>query len=171
MPAGRVHAVGTGAAAGALAGLAGAAAMAAASKAEQLVTRRPDSYVPAHTLGRLLGLRDPDADRWTRNMTMHYASGAIGGAVRGVMSAANLRGPFASLMHTNLRLSFDQSLENLAGAGAPPWTWPRDELAIDVSHKALYSFVTGAISDALVAPAPASSARRRGLGRRLKGFA
>jgi len=154
-----------------LAGVAGAAAMAAASKLEQLVTGRPDSYVPAHTLGRLLGLRDPDGDRWARNMAMHYASGAIGGAIRGVMSAANLRGPLASLMHTNLRLSFDQTLENLTGAGAPPWTWPRDELAIDVSHKALYSMVCGAVSDALVPPAPRSSARRPALGRRLKGHA
>jgi hypothetical protein len=145
--------------------------MAAASKAEQLVTKRPDSYVPAHTLARLLGLSDPDSDRWARNVAMHYASGALGGAIRGVMSAANLRGPFASLMHTNLRLSFDQTLENLSGAGAPPWTWPRDELAIDVSHKALYSLVTGAVSDALVPPAPTSSVRRRALGRRLKGHA
>ena len=86
MPASRVHAVGRGAAVGAVAGLAGAAAMAAASKAEQLVTRRPDSYVPAHTLGRLLGLRDPDDDRWARNMAMHYASGALGGSVRGIIS-------------------------------------------------------------------------------------
>ena len=171
MPAGRFHAVVRGAAAGALAGLAGAAAMAAASKAEQLATRRPDSYVPAHTLGRLLGLDDPDSNRWTRNMAMHYASGALGGAIRGVMSAANLRGPLASLMHTNLRLSFDQTLENLTGAGAPPWTWPRDELAIDLSHKALYSMITGALSDALVPPAPASSAQRPALGRRLKGHA
>jgi hypothetical protein len=84
--------------------------------------------VPAHTLGRLLRLRDPDADRWARNMAMHYASGAIGGALR-------------------------------------------DELAIDVSHKALYSFVTGLVSDALVPPSPRSSARRRALGRRLKGHA
>ena len=145
--------------------------MAGASKVEQLATGRPDSYVPAHTLGRLLGLDDPDSDRWLRNMAMHYASGAIGGALRGVMSAANLRGPFASLMHTNLRLSFDQTLENLTGAGAPPWTWPRDELAIDVSHKALYSLVTGTIRDGLVPPAPASSARRSALGLRLKGRA
>jgi hypothetical protein len=88
-----------------------------------------------------------------------------------VMAAANLRGPFASLMHTNLRLSFDQTLENGTGVGAPPWTWPRDELLIDVSHKALYAFVTGALSDALVAPAPGSSARRKALAARLKGFA
>jgi hypothetical protein len=62
-------------------------------------------------------------------------------------------------------------LENLTGAGAPPWTWPRDELAIDVSHKALYSLVTGAVCDALVGPAPASSAERPALGRRRKGHA
>ena len=42
---------------------------------------------------------------------------------------------------------------------------------IDVTHKALYSFVTGALSDALVAPSATSSARRRGLGARMKGFA
>lgn len=138
---------------------------------EQAVTGRPDSYVPAHTLGRLLGLRDADGDRWSRNMAMHYASGAIGGAVRGMMAASNLRGPFASLMHTNLRLSFDQTLENLTGAGAPPWTWPRDEFAIDIAHKAVYAFATGAITDALVAPARGSSAERPGLSQRLKGFA
>ena len=85
------------------------------------------------------------------------------------MSAANLRGPFASLMHTNLRLTLDQTLENATGVGAPPWTWPRDELLVDLSHKALYAFVTGALTDALVPPSATSSARRRALGARLKG--
>jgi hypothetical protein len=160
-----------GAALGALAGLAGAGAMAAASKLEQLATGRPDSSVPGRTLARLLGLRDPDGDRWLRNMAMHYLAGATAGTVRGIMSAANLRGPFASLMHTNLRLTFDQVLENATGVGAPPWTWPRDELVIDVSHKAVYSFVTGALADALVSPSVDSSAKRRRLGARLKGFA
>ena len=145
--------------------------MAVTAKAEQLLTGRPDSYVPAHTLGRLLGLHDPDQDRRWRNLSMHYASGAAGGALRGVMAAANLRGPFASLMHAELRLSFDQTLENLTGAGAPPWTWPLDELAIDLAHKGVYALVTGAISDAFIPAAPGSSAERRALGRRLRGFA
>jgi hypothetical protein len=160
-----------GAALGSLAGVAGAAAMAAASKLEQLVTGRPDSYVPGHTLAHLLRLPEPDSDRWGRNMAMHYLAGASSGAVRGVMSAANLRGPFASLMHTNLRLSFDQTLENATGVGAPPWTWPRDELAIDLLHKEVYAQVTGAVADALIAPAPGSSARRPLQSRRLRGFA
>jgi hypothetical protein len=72
-------------------------------------------------------------------MGMHYLAGATAGAVRGLMSVSNLRGPLASLMHANLRLSFDQTLENATGVGAPPWTWPRDELLIDVAHKARFT--------------------------------
>jgi hypothetical protein len=166
-----MNAIARGAAAGVLAGLVGAGAMAGASKLEQLATGRPDSYVPGRTLGQLLRLPDADRDRWLRNTAMHYLAGATAGMVRGIMSAANLRGPFASLMHTNLRLTFDQVLENATGVGAPPWTWPRDELVIDVSQKAVYSFVTGALADALVSPSPASSSGRRRLGARLKGFA
>src|SRR4051794_33289188 len=85
------------AARGAAAAVAGVAAMTAAEKLEQRVTRRPDSYVPAHTLGRLLGLSRPDADAWPRNLLMHYANGVLLGAVRGVISAAN--GPRAAALH------------------------------------------------------------------------
>jgi hypothetical protein len=70
-------------------------------------------------------------------MAMHDLAGVTAGAVRGLMSASNLRAPFASLMHTNVRLAFDQTLENATGVGAPPWTWLRDELVVDESHKTL----------------------------------
>ena len=161
----------TAAATGALCGVAGAAAMALSSKLEQSVTHRPNSYIPARTLAHLLGLPEPDADRWSRNMAMHYGSGALAGAIRGVMSVANLRGPVASLMHTNLRLTLDQTLENLTGVGAPPWTQPRDELVIDLAEKGVYGLVTGALADAFIEPRSSSSARRWGLGLRLKGHA
>jgi hypothetical protein len=164
-------AVSRGAALGAVCGLAGGAAMAVASKLEQQITRRPDSYIPAHTLSHLLGLPDPDSDNWGRNMAMHYGSAALAGAIRGVMSAANLRGPFASLMHANLRLAFDQTLENATGVGAPPWTQPRDELIIDLVEKGVFAIVTGALADALISPSPSSSAKRPALGLRLKGHA
>jgi hypothetical protein len=164
-------AVGRAAATGVAAGLAGVAAMTVAEKVEQRLTGRPNSYVPAHTLGHVLGLTKPDADHWPRNMAMHWSNGVVLGAVRGVMAAANLRGPQAALMHAPIRLTWDQTLENLTGVGAPPWTWPRDELAIDVLHKTIFSLATGAVADALIAPLPGSSARRKGLGARLKGFA
>lgn len=127
--------------------------------------------MPGRTLAKLFGLRRPNEDRFGRNMAMHYTTGVMLGALRGVMSAANLRGPYASLMHTPVRLSTDQLLENLTGVGAPPWTWPRDELVIDLVHKAVYSVATGAIIDALVSPLPTSSVGRAFPARRLKGFA
>ena len=163
--------LGGAAAKGIAAGLAGVAAMTAAEKLEQRLTGRPDSYVPAHTLAHLLGLSKPDADLWPRNMAMHWSNGVVLGAVRGIMSAANLRGPRASLLHAPLRLTWDQTFENLTGVGAPPWTWPRDELVIDVVHKTIFSLATGAVADALIEPLPTSSARRAALGARLKGFA
>jgi hypothetical protein len=131
------------------AGLAGALAMTLATRAEQRLTRRPDSFMPAHTLGRLLGLRRPDTDSVPRNWAMHYGTGAAAGALRGVMAAAGLRGPWASGMHSVVRLTIDQTLENATGAGAPPWTWPRDELAIDLGAKLVYGLATGAAADRL----------------------
>ena len=160
-----------GAAAGAAGGLAGAAAMAATARLEQLFTHRPSSYVPGRTLAHLLGLPKPDDDRLARNLAMHYGTGMLVGTLRGLMAAANLRGPFASLMHANVRLTVDQTLENATGVGAPPSTWPRDELAVDLLHKGVYAFATGAVADRLADPAPGSSARRRAGGARLKGFA
>jgi hypothetical protein len=162
---------GRAAAAGALSGLAGAAAMAATAKLEQLITKRPNSYVPGRTLAHLVRLPKPDDDRLARNWAMHYGTGATVGALRGVWAAANLRGPQAAFLFTHLRLGVDQTLENATGVGAPPWTWPRDEYVIDWLHKGVYALTTGAVADALVDPHPGSSARRKALGARLKGHA
>ncbi|MBA3839220.1 MAG: hypothetical protein H0X55_02815 [Thermoleophilaceae bacterium] len=58
----------------------------------------------------------------------------------------------------------------MSGVGAPPWTWPRDELVIDVVHKGIYSLATGAVADATISALPTSSAGRARRARRLKGF-
>ncbi len=117
---------------GLLAGCAGVAAMTLAEKLEQRFTGRPDSYVPAHTLQRLLG--KPEKDDLSMNWSMHWGQGILLGAVRGWMAEQGVRGPFASFLFTNLRLLNDQTLENLTGAGALPWKWPVDEQIIDVTH-------------------------------------
>jgi hypothetical protein len=141
------------AARGALAGLAGVAAMTAAEKAEQAFTRRPDSYVPARALLSLLGRAPGDSERsWGWNHAMHWGTGAVLGALRGVWSATGIRGTQANVTHTVVRLAFDQTVENATGVGAPPATWPRSERAVDVVHKAIYAAVTGSVADRLVAP-------------------
>jgi len=168
---GRGRELGRAAALGAVSGLAGVAAMTAVEKVEQRFTGRPNSYVPAHTLAHLVGLRRPDDDRWARNMLMHWANGLVLGAVRGIMAAVNLRGRNVIVMHTSMRQTWDQILENGTGVGAPPWTWPREELVIDLLHKGVFAAVTGAVADRLIPPMPGSSARRARLGARVSGEA
>jgi hypothetical protein len=139
---------------GAAAGLAGVAAMTVAEKLEQAGTHRPNSHVPGRTLHTLVtGQQPSDRERpLLLNHAMHWGTGATLGALRGVWAAVGLRGARAHAAHTVLRLSFDQTMENATGVGAPPRTWPVREQIIDGGHKALYSLVTGLIAERLVAP-------------------
>jgi hypothetical protein len=137
---------------GLVAGLVGTAAMTVGEKIEQRFTGRPDSYVPARVLARLTGLPEqPRQQPRRRNLAMHYGQGALVGVLRSVMAQAGLRGPAASGMFTVVRLTTDQILENATGVGAPPQTWPREELAVDVLHKTVYGFATGVVADLLAA--------------------
>ncbi|WP_411903863.1 hypothetical protein [Methylorubrum thiocyanatum] len=135
---------------GLVAGAAGVAAMTLAEKVEQSLTGRPNSYVPAHTLRRILGLPPrPDRERVGMNRAMHWGQGIALGPLRMLMAERGMRGSVASFLFLNLRLFNDQVLENATGAGAPPWTWPRDEQRIDLLHKAIYAFVTGYVADGI----------------------
>jgi hypothetical protein len=148
---------------GLVAGLAGVAAMTAAEKLEQLFTRRPNSYVPAHTLERLLGLpHRPDRERLGLNWAMHWGQGIVLGPVRAMMAERGLRGPVGSFLFLNLRLLNDQTLENATGVGAPPWTWPADEQTIDLLHKTVYAFTTGVVADQLTSSPSRAPAPREG---------
>jgi hypothetical protein len=139
---------------GAVAGLAGVLAMTAAEKVEQRFTRRPDSYVPARALLRIVGRRPSEAATPTGwNHAMHWGTGALLGALRGVWSANGIRGAGATTTHTVVRLAFDQTVENTTGAGAPPSTWPVRERAVDYAHKGIYAVVTGVVADRWIAPA------------------
>ena len=148
---------------GLAAGVAGVAAMTLAEKIEQAFTRRPNSYVPAHTLERLgLSADRPDSDTLRSNWAMHWGQGVLLGAARGLMAERGVRGPFGSFLHLNLRLLNDQALENATGAGAPPWTWPTDEQVIDLVHKGIYALVTGAVCDRVIAGPPTAPVPRAG---------
>ena len=145
---------------GLAAGIAGVAAMTLAEKLEQLITKRPNSYVPAHTLQRLLGLTEEDKD--IPNWAMHWGQGILLGAIRGIMAKNGFRGPVSSFLFMNLRLLNDQTFENATGVGALPWTWPKDEQAIDLIHKGIYAFVTGAVADSLIDGPKSSPDIRKG---------
>ena len=126
--------------------------MTAAEKVEQAVTHRPNSYVPARALLTMLG-RAPDdtTEPVAANHAMHWGTGALLGALRGVWSATGIRGVEATATHAVVRLAFDQTVENATGVGAPPSSWPRPERVVDIAHKALYAWVTGVVADRVVA--------------------
>jgi hypothetical protein len=147
-----------------VAGLAGVAVMTLGEQLEQRLTHRPDSYVPARTLTALTtGRRLPETARpLVRNHLMHWGTGAAVGALRGIWSAADLRGVRASVWHTAVRLAVDQTLENVTGVGSPPWTWSRRDQVVDVGHKAVYALATGAVADRLV-PSARGRSDQRGL--------
>ncbi|WP_309062779.1 hypothetical protein, partial [Streptomyces sp.] len=137
---------------GLVAGTAGGVVMTLGEKIEQAVTGRPDSHVPARVLQRLTGLPErPRRQPVPVNWAMHYGQAALLGVLRSIMAQAGLRGPVASAKFTVVRLTNDQILENATGVGAPPATWPRRELVVDVLHKTVYAFTTGAVADALAA--------------------
>jgi len=134
-------------AAGLVAGAAGVAAMTITEKLEQALTGRANSYVPSKTLLSLLG-RTPRNSVLT-NHAMHWGQGVALGVVRSLMTERGHDGADASLLFGLLRLTADQTLENATGVGSPPWTWPRGELVMDVSHKLVYAVVTGLVADGL----------------------
>jgi len=117
-------------------------------KAEQSITHRPNSYVPARTLERLISVRAAsDAQLWGLNMGMHYGQGAVAGDVRAIMAWKGIRGPFANFIFVGVRLPLDQSLGNRTGEGAPPWTWPVGKQVLDIMAKMVFAVVTGWVVD------------------------
>jgi hypothetical protein len=133
---------------GAVAGLVGTVVMTAGEKVEQVLTGRRNSYVPAHTLQRLLGHAEPrDSDGW--NQTMHWGTGVVVGVAGGLVGRAGLRGVRGFLALTGARVAFDHALETATRVERSPWSWPAPLLAVDTWHKAVYALVTGAVVDRL----------------------
>jgi len=138
---------------GLVAGASGVLVMTLGEKVEQRLTGRPDSHVPARVLQRLTGMRERPGGRQPVpvNLAMHFGQGVLLGVLRSVMAHAGLRGPWSSAKFAVVRLTNDQILENATGVGAPPPTWPRGELVVDLLHKTVYAFATGVVADALAA--------------------
>ncbi|KAJ9496143.1 hypothetical protein LTR99_008250 [Exophiala xenobiotica] len=131
------------------AGVVGVAAMTLAEKAEQAITHRPNSEVPGKTLARLLN-GDFHSAPTTWNWSMHWGQGILAAGIRGLMSYSGIVGPFGSFLFMGVRLCIDQTLENLTGVGALPWTWPVHEQIIDLMHKAIFAAVTGYVADRMI---------------------
>jgi len=123
--------------------------MTMSEKIEQFFTNRPNSYVPGHTVGNLLGL-DRDSHPDFLNHVHHWGLGIATTTVRAAMSYYGIIGPYSSFMFMALRLLTDEVLENSAGTSSPPWTWPINEQVLDLGHKAVFAFLSGYVCDRFV---------------------
>lgn len=126
--------------------------MATTSKLEQLLTHRPNSYVPARTTGSLLGV-EPSfyaRHRDLLNHAHHFGMAVIAGPLRAVMAYYGIIGPIASFVHMGIRIVVDQTVEIGTGVSVAPWTWPINEQVVDLLHKGVYAVVVGYACDYFV---------------------
>jgi hypothetical protein len=157
--------IGRGVRTGMIAGVAGTVAMTASEKIEQAITGRPNSYIPAHSVERILGLpTKSDEERKWMNWAAHWGLGTVPAALRGIMAEGGMRGPLASTMFFMARMATDETAENVTGVGKPPWSWRTALATVDVLHKAVYSFATGAVADKLASTPPPLAQRTGGHG-------
>lgn len=141
---------------------------------EQALTGRRNSYVPGHTLQRLLGRDDPhDSDGW--NLAMHWGTGVFLGVAAGLAGRAGLRGVPGVLALAGVRIGFDHVLETarVSGVRRRPgrfgcWRWTPSTRASTGSSPASSS--TGCDAAVATMPVVADTRRRRLAGGQARGL-
>jgi hypothetical protein len=135
---------------GLAAGLAGTAAMTVSSTVEAKMRQRGASTTPAKAAEKMLGVepKSEQAEQRLNNLT-HWGYGTGWGVARGVIGAAGLREPWASMAHFGL--IWGTALAMLPGMGltSKPWEWGAEEVGIDAFHHIVYAVAAGLAYDAL----------------------
>lgn len=135
---------------GLAAGVTGTAAMTVSQSVEMRLTGREGSDVPGQVAQGLTGI-EPGTPKGRGAMSsgMHWAHGIGGGGVRALIGQSGARGPLAAALLFGGLWSMDASLYRALGIADSPWRWPKEDLATDLFHKGLYSFVTNAVYEGL----------------------
>jgi hypothetical protein len=130
---------------GLLAGLAGTAAMTVSSTAEARLRRRAPSTAPARATAKVLGIKEFDGPlaqaRW--NDLSHWGYGTSWGVVRGLLAAAGLSPRAATAAHGAAIYGAAQVTLPALEIAPPVVFWPKEEIAIDAFHHAVYAAATG----------------------------
>ncbi len=139
---------------GVLAGLAGTLVMTAFQElVEMPLTGRGDSYAPANTAEKTLGVHpESQQGRKRLNWVTHFALGTVWGAAYGVAAHAGLRGPQA-IATTFATVYTGDFVSNTARGLYEPSTWSTQDWAIDLTDKFVQAAATGVIFDQLLDPA------------------
>jgi hypothetical protein len=131
---------------GLLAGCAGTAAMTVSSTLEAKLRGRASSSAPARATAKVLGIKEfEDSVAKARfNDVAHWGYGTGWGVVRGLLAATGMAPRAATVAHGAAIYGAAQVTLPALEIAPPAVFWPKEEIAIDAFHHAVYAAVTGA---------------------------
>jgi hypothetical protein len=130
---------------GLLAGLIGTAAMTASSTLEARLRGRAPSSAPARATAKVLGIKefeDPIAAARFNDLS-HWGYGTSWGALRGLLGATGMPARTATALHGAAIYGSAQVTLPALEIAPPVVFWPKEEIAIDAFHHAVYAAATG----------------------------
>jgi hypothetical protein len=130
---------------GLLAGFAGTAAMTVSSTLEARLRGRPASSAPARATAKVLGISEFESDLAKARFSdlSHWGYGTGWGVVRGLLAAAGLSPRAATAAHGAAIYGAAQVTLPALDVAPPAIFWPKEEIAIDAFHHAVYTAATG----------------------------
>jgi hypothetical protein len=129
---------------GLFAGAAGTAAMTVSSTIEARLRDREPSSAPSDAAGRVLGVqpRNPEGKARFSNV-VHWTYGTSWGGARGLLEAAGITGPAATVVHFAAVWGSAQAMLPALKVAPPAWESESAEVALDVFHHLVYVVATG----------------------------
>jgi hypothetical protein len=130
---------------GLVAGFAGTAAMTLSSTLEAKLRGREPSSAPARATAKVLGIKefeDPVAQARFNDLS-HWGYGTGWGVLRGLLDAGGLSPKAATAAHGAAIYGAAQITLPALEIAPPSVFWPKQEIAIDAFHHAVYATATG----------------------------
>ena len=130
---------------GLVAGVLGTAAMTVSSTLEAKLRGRAPSSAPARATAKVLGIKEFDGEiaQARFNDLSHWGYGTGWGVVRGLLAAAGLSPRAATAAHGAAIYGAAQVTLPALEIAPPVIFWPKQEIAIDAFHHAVYTAATG----------------------------
>jgi hypothetical protein len=130
---------------GLVAGFAGTAAMTASSTLEARLRGRAPSSAPARATAKMLGIKEfEDGVAAARfNDLSHWGYGTSWGVLRGLLAATGISPGAATAAHGAAIYGAAQVTLPALEVAPPAAFWPKEEIAIDAFHHAVYAAATG----------------------------
>jgi hypothetical protein len=131
---------------GLVAGFAGTAAMTVSSTLEARIRGRAPSSAPARATAKMLGIKEFEDDiaKARFNDLSHWGYGTGWGVLRGLLAATGMKPKAATAVHGAAIYGAAQVTLPALEIAPPSIFWPKEEIAIDAFHHAVYAAATGA---------------------------